>query len=41
MSKHIKSIAVLTVICAVVSLLLAATHHITAPIIEQQENAKK
>lgn len=40
MSKHIKSIAVLTVICAVVSLLLAATHHITAPIIEQQENAK-
>ena len=40
MSKHIKSIAVLTVICAVVSILLAATHHITAPIIEQQENAK-
>ncbi len=40
MSKHIKSIAVLTIICAVVSLLLAGTHYITAPIIEEQEKAK-
>lgn len=40
MTKHIKSIAVLTIICAVVSLLLAATHFITSPIIAEQEKAK-
>ena len=38
MIKSIKSVIVLTVICAIVSILLAVTNNITAPIIE--ENAK-
>lgn len=39
MKNHIKNVLSLTIICAVVSLLLALTNSITAPIIEQQENA--
>ena len=39
MNKHIKSIVVITVICAVVSLLLATTNYITVPIIKEQENS--
>lgn len=38
-SLNFKSIAVLTVICAVMSLMLAATNAITAPIIEKNQNA--
>ena len=41
MKKHIGSAISLTVICAVVALLLAFTNHITAPIIEEQQNAEK
>ncbi len=39
MKKSLKSIAVLTAICAVISLMLAATNAITAPIIEKNQNA--
>lgn len=39
MKKYISSALSLTVICAVVALLLAVTNHITAPIIEEQQNA--
>ena len=39
MSKHIKSVVVLTAICAVVSILLALTNSLTAPIIAEQESA--
>jgi len=39
MKKSFKSIAVLTAICAVISLMLAATNAITAPIIEKNQNA--
>ncbi len=39
MKNHIKNVLSLTIICAVVSLLLALTNSITAPIIKQQENA--
>lgn len=37
MNKYIKSIVVLTVICAVVALLLSAANLLTAPIIEKHE----
>ncbi len=37
--KHIKSVVVLVVICAVVAVMLAITNVITAPIIEENENA--
>lgn len=36
MKKYIKSVAVLTAICAVIAALLAAVNHITNPIIEAQ-----
>lgn len=39
MIKNIKSAIALTVICAVVSILLAVTNSITSPIIKKQENA--
>ena len=39
MKKHIKSVAVLFMICAVVSVLLAVTNNITSPIIEKNEQA--
>lgn len=39
MMKHIKTVVSLTVICAVVSFLLALTNSITAPIIKERENA--
>ncbi len=39
MKKYINSALTLTVICAVVSLLLAAANYITAPIIEKQQMA--
>ncbi len=39
MKKNIKSVVVLTAICAVMSLLLALTNYITAPIIEKNQNA--
>lgn len=39
MKAHIKNILSLTIICAVVSLLLAVTNSITAPIIKEQENS--
>ncbi len=39
MNKHLKNIVSLTVICAVISLLLAATNYVTAPIIEKNESA--
>lgn len=39
MKKHIKSVVSLTAICAVVAILLALTNHVTAPMIEKQENA--
>ncbi len=39
MIKHIKSIVSLTLICAVVSVLLALTNNLTSPIIKEQENA--
>ena len=39
MKNHIKTVLSLTLICAVVSLLLAVTNSITAPIIKEQENA--
>lgn len=38
-SLNVKSIVVLTAICAVISLLLAATNALTAPIIEKNQNA--
>lgn len=38
MMKHIKTVLSLTVICAVVSVLLAVTNYITAPIIRENEN---
>lgn len=38
MKKHLKTISSLSIICAVVAILLAATNHITAPIIKEQEN---
>ena len=38
-SLNLKSIVVLTSICAVISLLLAATNALTAPIIEKNQNA--
>ena len=40
MSKHIKSIAVMVSICVVVTLMLAVTNAITAPIIEKNQNAQ-
>ena len=39
MKNNIKTVLSLTVICAVVSLLLALTNSITAPIIKEQENS--
>ncbi len=39
MKNHIKNVLSLTLICAVVSLLLAVTNSITAPIIKEQENS--
>lgn len=39
MIKNIKNIAVLVCICAVITLLLAATNTITAPIIEKNQSA--
>ena len=39
MLKHLKTIASLTVICAVMALLLAVTNYLTYPIIEKNENA--
>ncbi len=39
MSKHIKSIAVLVSICVVITVLLAATNAVTAPLIEKNQNA--
>ena len=39
MKKYIKNVLSLTLICAVVSVLLAITNAITAPIIKQQENS--
>ena len=38
-SLNLKSIVVLTAICGVISLMLAATNAITAPIIEKNQNA--
>ena len=38
MKKHLTTICSLSIICAVVAILLAATNHITAPIIKEQEN---
>lgn len=38
-SLNVKSIVVLTAICGVISLLLAATNALTAPIIEKKQNA--
>jgi len=38
MKKHLKSVITLTAICAVVSLLMAITNSITAPIIEKRKN---
>ena len=38
-SLNVKSVVVLTAICAVISLLLAATNALTAPIIEKNQNA--
>ena len=37
MSKHLKSVIALTLICAIVSVLLALTNKLTAPIIAKQE----
>lgn len=39
MSKNIKNISVLVCICAVITLLLAITNSVTAPIIEKNQNA--
>lgn len=39
MKNHIKNVISLTAICAVVSILLALTNAITAPVIKEQENA--
>lgn len=39
MNKHMKSVISLTAICAAVSLLLAVTNYVTAPIIEKQQSA--
>ncbi len=39
MKKHLKNIAVSVTICLVVTLLLALTNELTAPIIEQNQNA--
>ena len=39
MNNHIKTVISLTAICAVVSILLALTNAITAPVIKEQENA--
>lgn len=39
MMKHLKSVIALTVICAVVAVLMAATNMLTAPIIEANEAA--
>lgn len=38
MKNHLKSVITLTAICAFVSILMAATNYITAPIIEQRKN---
>lgn len=38
-SLNVKSVVVLTAICGVISLLLAATNALTAPIIEKNQNA--
>lgn len=38
MKKHLKSVITLTAICAVVSILMAATNYITAPIIEKRKS---
>lgn len=37
MKKHLKTVLSLTIICAVISILLGITNHITAPIIAKQE----
>lgn len=37
MNKHLKSVLALTIICVIVSILLAVTNMLTAPIIEKQE----
>ena len=39
MKKYLKSVLALTVICAVVTALLAVTNNITAPIIEKNQSA--
>jgi len=39
MNKNVKSVVVLTAICAVMSLLLAVTNFITAPIIKKNQDA--
>ena len=39
MKQHIKSVAILVTICAVMALLLAGTNTITAPIIEKNAGA--
>ena len=39
MIKNIKNISVLVSICVVITVLLAATNAITAPIIEKNQNA--
>ncbi|MBQ4612166.1 MAG: FMN-binding protein [Clostridia bacterium] len=39
MKKNLKNIAVLVCICAVITVLLAATNAITAPLIEKNQNA--
>ena len=38
MSKHLKSVAALTIICIVTSILLAFTNKFTAPVIKKQED---
>ncbi len=39
MMKHLKSVIVLTVICSVIAVLMAATNALTSPIIEKNEAA--
>ena len=39
MKNNIKNLAVFVCICSVITLLLALTNFVTAPIIEQNQNA--
>ena len=39
MKTHLKNLLVFISICAVITLLLATTNYITAPIIEKNQNA--